>query len=322
MPAHADVSFAKRTVVVAAGVVDVPAAESANRSFVAREPIRHRDAIQRRWLRATLHRDGELAGGAKLGHHSLKRRYCAMSCWVAIFRLDAFLPTAVDEQALLRGEAQRAIVPFAVVQQPEFFEQLARQRFALGRHRHIVRRPWEPADLVFAPTRIAAGLGFHLEQHEIAKAALVEMPGGVEARHAAADDHDRNSLLPFRRGERRRDRAAGGPGETSRARSCLRSAGRVLRASPSSAGALARTCRRGYLCDVFPFLLVVADQNLIVQPVRLGLHRQHVDGKYEQLADILRRQEIATRQATATAARTVSSSPMTKPHSPNDGTYT
>ena len=102
---------------------------------------------------------------------------------------------AVDEQALLRVEAQHALIPFAVAEHAELFEQLARQRFAFGGHGNIVRGPGKFRDFVLAPARIAAGLLLHFEQHEIVKAALVQMPGGIQSGHAAADDHDRNAQL-------------------------------------------------------------------------------------------------------------------------------
>src|SRR5579872_753749 len=65
-----------------------------------------------------------------------------------------------------------------------------------------MRGPGETADLVLAPARIAAGLLFHFEQYEIAEAAFIQMPGGAQARHSAAHDHDRNFDLPLGRGER------------------------------------------------------------------------------------------------------------------------
>jgi hypothetical protein len=52
-------------------------------------------------------------------------------------------------------------------------------------------RPGIRGDLVFPPTRIAARLGFHFEQYEIAKAALGQAPRGAQAGHPPAHNHDR-----------------------------------------------------------------------------------------------------------------------------------
>ncbi len=120
----------------------------------------------------------------------------------SILGLDAFLPAAENEEALLRSEAQHAIVPGAIVEHSEFFEKLASQRLAFGGNRNVVRGPGEAADLVLTPARIAAGTRFHFEQHEIAETALVQVPGGAQARHAAADDDDRNFDLALGGGER------------------------------------------------------------------------------------------------------------------------
>src|SRR5258707_9448896 len=55
----------ERAVVVTAGVVDVPTKRGGVEAFGG-EPVRHRDAVQRRGLGAALHGNGELAGGAIL----------------------------------------------------------------------------------------------------------------------------------------------------------------------------------------------------------------------------------------------------------------
>ena len=63
--------FRQRAIIVAAGVVDVPVQRRRIETLL-RKPIGHGHAIERRWFRAALHRNGELAGGAKLGDLLLK----------------------------------------------------------------------------------------------------------------------------------------------------------------------------------------------------------------------------------------------------------
>ena len=45
------------------------------------------------------------------------------------------------------------------------------------------------------------------------------------------------------------------------------------------------------MADLAPFVLVVSDQHLVVQTVRLHIHRQHVIGKMKQLGNVARRKE-------------------------------
>ena len=99
----------------------------------------------------------------------------------------------------MRIEAQNALIPLAIAKKAELLEEFAGERFALGRHRNVVRSPREFGDFVFTRTRVAAGLALHFEQHEIAKAPLVEMPCGAEPGHAPTDDHDRDAELSRRR---------------------------------------------------------------------------------------------------------------------------
>ena len=141
---------------------------------------------------------------------------------VAIFRreadrgLDAFLPAAVEEKPLLRGEAEVALVPLAIFQDAEFFEQFA-DVFGFGTgHGNVMRGPGISGDFVFAPAGIAAGLRIHFEKDEIGEAALAQTPGRAQAGDAAADDDDGNFFDALRGGEKRRDRAAGGPSGRNR----------------------------------------------------------------------------------------------------------
>ena len=70
------------------------------------------------------------------------------------------------------------LVESMAVEHPEILEELAHQAERLSRHRHVMSAPWEWAHLVAAPARVAAGVGFHFEQLELAEAAFVQAPGG------------------------------------------------------------------------------------------------------------------------------------------------
>src|ERR1051325_8440934 len=81
-----------RTIIVAAGVIDVPVEIWRCEAFL-RHPIPHRHPVERRRPRAALHRNCELTRGAALQHEILKpaillaipRRGCDL-------RLDPLLP--------------------------------------------------------------------------------------------------------------------------------------------------------------------------------------------------------------------------------------
>src|SRR4029079_11440394 len=88
-------------------------------------------------------------------------------------RLEALLPSPVEEEPLLRAEAQVALFPLPVLQDAELLEQLAHVGRARPRHRHVVRGPWVLRDLVFTPPRVAARLPLHLEQDEVREAAAI-----------------------------------------------------------------------------------------------------------------------------------------------------
>ena len=164
-----------------------------------------------------------------------------------------------------------------------------------------MRGPGISRDFVFAPARVAAGLRLHFEQHEIAEAALVQAPRRAQAGHAAADNHDRNAQLLRRRAKRRaiaqpvaqRKRIVDEPAG-DRAIGFAPQADERRRAEEFARDGLDHSVR-----DVLPFLFVIADQNLVVQSIRLGRHRLHVHRKYEQLARRWRSKGIAARTAIA-----------------------
>src|SRR5580704_1197779 len=104
--------------------------------------------------------------------------------------LDAFLPAAVEEEALLRGEAEIALVPDSVLQDAEIFEQFADVNGFWAGDGNIVRGPGVGGDFVFAPAGVAAGGVVHFEEHEVGEAAFAEAPRGAEAGDSTADDDD------------------------------------------------------------------------------------------------------------------------------------
>src|SRR4029078_5993441 len=80
-------------------------------------------------------------------------------------RFDAFLPPTVNEQPLLMRQTQVALVPGAIrLQHTELGEQLAHERRALVRNRHVVRTPRVRRRFVLAGSRVAARLRAQFEQ--------------------------------------------------------------------------------------------------------------------------------------------------------------
>ena len=109
----------------------------------------------------------------------------------------------VQEQPLLRREAERALVPSGIREHAELAEQLAHERGARTGHGHVVRGPRIARDGVLAAARVAARLALQLEQHEVAEPAPVELPRGAQSGDAAADDDDGHAHGAARRGHRR-----------------------------------------------------------------------------------------------------------------------
>jgi hypothetical protein len=81
-----------------------------------------------------------------------KRRYCSWSRPLApTFGLDTLLPTSQQIQALLRRKTQLTLVPLAVLEHAQLFEQLAYQSHVRVGNGNIVRGPRIRGDFVFAP---------------------------------------------------------------------------------------------------------------------------------------------------------------------------
>src|SRR5271166_3420767 len=191
--------FGECAVVVAAGVVDIPAKVWRVESVLFL-PIGHGRAIECRRLGAAGHGNGELAGSALFGNDSVEKQVLvAVARSASEFRLNAFLPAAVQEEALLWIEAQNPVVPAAIAEHAQFFHQLASERFAFGGHRKVVGGPGKARDFVLSPAGIAAGLLLHFQDDEIVEAFLVEAPGGAEAGDSGADDDGRNMDFLLRR---------------------------------------------------------------------------------------------------------------------------
>ena len=72
------------------------------------------------------HRDGELAGRAECVNLVLETaKLIAILLRESDRRLDSLLPAAVEKQPFLRSEAEIALVPFAIFQHAQIFEELA-----------------------------------------------------------------------------------------------------------------------------------------------------------------------------------------------------
>ena len=124
--------------------------------------------------------------------------------------LDAFLPAAVEEEALLRREAEIALVPDAVLQDAEIFEEFADVDCFGAGDGDVVRGPWVGGDFVFAPAGVAAGGVVHFEEDEVGEAAFAEAPRGAEAGDSAADDDDWGIFRFWLASGKRRGRGVGG----------------------------------------------------------------------------------------------------------------
>jgi hypothetical protein len=116
--------------------------------------------------------------------------------------LETGLPLALREQALLRREAERALVPTGVGEHAQLAKQLARERGSWTRHGDVVRGPRIARHRILATTRIAPRLALELEQNEVAEAAPIELPRGAQTGDAAADDHDGHAHRATRCGRR------------------------------------------------------------------------------------------------------------------------
>ena len=171
--------FGQGAVIVAAGVVDVPV-EVGRIEGLAAEPVGDGDAVESRVGRCggTRHGDGELARGAGFGHAPLETAILfVIAARGGDLRLDAVLPFPVQEEPLLRREAEVALFPPPVGEHAQVGEQLANQQRLGARHRNVMRAPGERGNGVLAPARDASGLLLHFEQDEIAEAALLKTPG-------------------------------------------------------------------------------------------------------------------------------------------------
>src|SRR5439155_11129426 len=115
---------------------------------------------------------------------------------LAVFRsetnsgLDAFLPAAVEEEALLRRKSEIALFPLAIFQYAEIFEEFANAHGFRPGDRHVMRSPGIRGEFVLAPAGVAAGLLIHFKKDKISETAFAETPGGTEASDSPADNGD------------------------------------------------------------------------------------------------------------------------------------
>src|SRR5205807_3060249 len=102
---------------------------------------------------------------------------------------DTFLPAPVKKEALLGRKAEIAFIPLAVFVDAKIGKQLTHIFGLLAGYGDIVRRPRIRGNVVFSPTGITSGLVVHLQQQEVAETPLLQSPGGAQAGHAAAYNH-------------------------------------------------------------------------------------------------------------------------------------
>jgi hypothetical protein len=196
--------FGEGAVVVAAGVVHVPVDER-RVEFLVAEPVGERNFVEVGGFcgAAELERDGEFAGFSVSGENFFEAlELFAIGRLESDGGLDAFLPPAIEEEALLRGEAEIALVPDSILQDAKIFKEFADvDGFGSG-DRNVVRGPRVGGDFVFAPAGVAAGVVVHFEEDEVGEAAFAEAPCGAEAGDSAADDDDGEFFGFGWRGER------------------------------------------------------------------------------------------------------------------------
>src|SRR5205807_5591998 len=134
---------------------------------------------------------------------------------LAVFRsetnsgLDAFLPTAVEEEALLRRKSEITLFPLAIFQYAEIFEEFANAHGFRPWDWHVMRSPGIRGEFVLAPAGVAAGLLIHFEKDKVGEAALAKAPSGAETGDSPADDGNGDVLGGL---------CCGGGGEVEQAR--------------------------------------------------------------------------------------------------------
>ena len=195
----------ERAVVVAADVVGVPEQRLRVEAMFG-QPIGEGDPIERGVAVRSAHLDRDRESPRRVepvGQIGEPAKLFAIGGRQTDRRLDPFLPSSVEIQALLRRVTEVTLLPRAVrLEHAELREQLANVHGARTGHRHVVRAPRVRARLVLAPARVAARLCAHLEQHELIEPLLLEPPRGAQAGDAAADDDDRNANDLARRRQR------------------------------------------------------------------------------------------------------------------------
>jgi hypothetical protein len=108
----------------------------------------------------------------------------------------------VEKKAFLRRETQTALVPFAVFQNAEVFEEFAGERLMRAWHRNVMGGPGIGGDFIFAAARVASGFRLHFQDDEIAKAFLLKTPCRSQPGDSSANDDDGDFFLSFWCGER------------------------------------------------------------------------------------------------------------------------
>jgi len=151
--------FGERAVVVAAGVVHIPVHKRRVEILIA-EPVGEGDFVESGGFlcAAEFERDGEFAGFSVGGEDFFEAlKLFAIGGLETDRGFNALLPAPVEEEALLRGETKIALVPDAVLEDAEIFEEFADVDCFGAGNGNVVRGPWVNGDFVFARAGVAAG---------------------------------------------------------------------------------------------------------------------------------------------------------------------
>ena len=195
--------------VVAGGVLGEPE-EACAREAAARQPLAHRDPVERGPLgvvgRAAAG-DGEGAAplrvplGSEAEHLPLEaRELLAVLAGRARARVEPLVPDPAEEEALLGLGAEHLLGPLGLAvgsaarQGADLGEERLEGGVPVDRHRDVVRAPGEGRDGVLSGTGVAARVVLQLVEAVIGEARASEGPGGGEAGDSCAENRDPDAL--------------------------------------------------------------------------------------------------------------------------------
>src|SRR5579862_2028187 len=143
----------ERSVIIAAAIIQIPLEDFRIHSLPS-HPLAKRNTVQVSLLsrQPVLHRNRESAARAKLMDEVLHpTKLLTIFLTQPNRRLNALLPPSIQEQSLLRREAQISLLPLAVLEDSQLLKQLPHVNRLGPRHRHIVCGPRIRRDLVLSP---------------------------------------------------------------------------------------------------------------------------------------------------------------------------